>query len=162
MNDEHSTAWFGPVQESERKNDIIGVISSPSYGMRYWSHVVRGSRDHERPEKDRESDRNCDPSWVRKKWLKSHPIANDSQNRQIIPKPIPNDPYFRGSTKSTNFRNEQRQNWCPNGRKAIHTCNIPHSEAVKAKDPNAWVGTHEIFLCQRFRQRLGTIHPSRD
>jgi hypothetical protein len=37
-----------------------------------------------------------------------------------------------------------------NGRKAIRTCNLPHSEAVKANDPNAWVPAHEIFLPQRF------------
>jgi hypothetical protein len=40
--------------------------------------------------------------------------------------------------------------------------NIPHLEASNAKGPNAWVPTHELFLCQRFRYfEISKVHKLR-
>ena len=46
---------------------------------------------------------------------------------------------------------------------AKYTCNIPHSEAVKANDRKAWVGTHEKFhnTCQTHSGKSKTTQ-SRD
>jgi hypothetical protein len=66
------------------------------------------------------------------------------------PKTRPKRPTKQGIHKIGNPPKSAAPKMSQNGRKAIRTCNLPHSEAVKANDPNAWVPAHEIFLPQRF------------
>jgi hypothetical protein len=97
-----------------------------------------------------------------KKWSKSHRMRNEPQNRGNAKNGSQKNPVKQPTPKMANHPKSAAPKMSQNGRKAIRTCNLPHSEAVKANDPNAWVPAHEIFLPQRFRYfEISKVHKLR-
>jgi hypothetical protein len=98
-----------------------------------------------------------------KKMVKKSSDPKRGLNQGNRPKPEPKRPVKQPTPKIGKHPKCATPKMFKMGSKAIRTCNIPHSEAVKAKDSNAWAGTHEKFhnTCQTHSGKSRTAQ-SRD